>query len=157
MNQTAGLTPIQQDWMEPKSLSWGCFAPTSLDSLAAHGLGLRAQTSLIHTTAMRWEQILHYCWWLGKEISDGFLVAPPGCPLPPSALENTVLNSLLIYIKTKWEGSSSGYNTNSSTVGSLSLSSLAVVFLDLISWKVELTSVLWIYFSKLLSTEMHLK
>lgn len=74
-----------------------------------------------------------------------------------SSLENTVLNSLPIYIKTKWEGSSSGYNTNSSTAGSLSLSSLAVVFLDLISWKVELTSVLWIYFSKFLSIETHLK
>lgn len=66
------------------------------------------------------------------------------CPLPLSLLENTALESLLIYTKTKLEGSHPGYKTNISTAGSLSPSPIAVICLDLISWKVELTFVPWL-------------
>lgn len=75
---------------------------------------------------------------------DDDLVASPMRPLPLSSPENKALESLVIYTKTKREGSHPGYKTNISTAGSLSLSPIVVICLDLISWKVELTFVPWL-------------
>lgn len=61
---------------------------------------------------------------------DFILVALPRCLLPLSSLENTALDSFLIYMKTKCEGNRSAYNTNIPTAGSLSPCSLVVISLD---------------------------